>query len=56
MTIHDKVRDEKIQYDIKKEAGKSITMNILQVKKYYPQIKEKWLNKVCLHILPQEKL
>ena len=40
MTIHDKVRNEKIQYDIKKEAGKLITMNILQVKKYYPQIKE----------------
>ena len=39
MTIHDKVRDEKLQYDIKKEAGQSINLNILQVKKYYPQIK-----------------
>ena len=48
MTINDKIRDEKLQYDINKEAakisvlssGKLINMNILQVKKYYPLIKE----------------
>ena len=48
MTVDDKVRDEKRQYDINREAakisvlssGKSYYMNILQVKKYYLLIKE----------------
>ena len=48
MTIYDKIRDEKLKYDINKKAAKNhlndleglIKMNILQVKKYYPQIKE----------------
>ena len=49
MTIDDKIRDEKLQYDINKEpskisalsSGKLINMNILQVKKYCLLIKEK---------------
>ena len=43
MTIDDKIRDEKQQYDINREeakisalsSGKIINKNILQVKKYY---------------------
>ena len=43
MAIDDKIRDEKLQYDINREAAKlqhhhqkkSIKMNMLQVKKYY---------------------
>ena len=49
MTIDDKIRDEKLQYDINREEtknqhyhlGKCINMNILQVKKYYLFIKDK---------------
>ena len=44
MTIDDKIRDEKLSYDINREAAKVleklINMNILQVKKYYILIKE----------------
>ena len=47
MTIDDKIKDEKLQYDIHREAAKIsallqvklINMNILQVKKYYHLIK-----------------
>ena len=47
MAIDDKIRDEKVQYDINIEVaeisalslGKLINMNILQVKKYYLLIK-----------------
>ena len=43
MTINDQIRDEKLQYDIHREAAKIsalsqaklINMNILPVKKYY---------------------
>ena len=43
MTIEDQIRDEKLQYDINREAGKRsaynqarlISMNILLVRKYY---------------------
>ena len=49
MTIDDKIRDEKLQYDINIEAAKIsalsskklINMNILQVKKYYLLIKDR---------------
>ena len=49
MTIDDKIRDEKLQYDINIKAAKIsalsskklINMNILQVKKYYLLIKDK---------------
>ena len=48
MTIDDKIKDEKIQYNINSEAAKSrhynmeklINMNFLQVRKYYLLIKE----------------
>ena len=48
MTTDDKIRGEKLQYDINREAaklsaissGKLINMNILKVKKYYFLIKE----------------
>ena len=47
MTIDDKVKDEKLQYGINREAarisalpsGKIGNMNILQVRKYYLLIK-----------------
>ena len=48
MTIDEKIRDEKRQYDTNREAvkisalssGKMINMNTLQLKKYYLLIKE----------------
>ena len=48
MTIDDKIREEKFQDDINREAakkqhyhlGKLINLNILQVKKYYSMMKE----------------
>ena len=47
MTIYDKIKDEKLQYDIKEKHKKYqhyhleilINMNILQVKKCYQLIK-----------------
>ena len=49
MTIDDQIKDEKLQYDINREAAKNqpyhhaklIDMNILQVKKYCLPIKSK---------------
>ena len=50
MTIHDKIKDEKLQHDINREAAKNINittwkklvnMNILHVQKYFPLIKDK---------------
>ena len=66
MTIDDKIRDEKLQYNINREAvkksalssGKLINMNFLQVKKYYLLIKERWWNKLSLtrrRLCPLEK-
>ena len=51
MTIDDKIGDEKLQYDINREAanisllwsGKLINMNIIQVKKYFLQ---RWVIKL----------
>ena len=48
MTIYDKVRDEKLQYDNNRDQQKYqlyhlkklINMNLLQVKKHYLPIKE----------------
>ena len=48
MATDDKIKEEKLQYDINREAAKyhhyhlekSINMNILQVKKYHLLIKE----------------
>ena len=53
MTIGDKIKDEKLQYNINREAAKISTLssgkfkniNILQVKKYYHLIKVEYLNK-----------
>ena len=50
MITNDKISDGKLQYDINREAaeasalspGKSINMNILQVKKCYVLIKDKY--------------
>ena len=47
MSVDDKIRNEKLQYDINSQAAKYqhyhqeklINMNILQVKKYYLVIK-----------------
>ena len=49
MTIEGQIRDEKLQYDINRKAQKyrlyhpvkSISMNILLVKKYCPRINNK---------------
>ena len=49
MTIIDQIEDEKVQYDITREAGKYqryhqanlISINILLVQKYYHLIKNK---------------
>ena len=56
MTIDDKIRDEKLQYDINKEAakisalssGKLINMNILQLSNYCFLIKSKQQSKISL--------
>ena len=63
MTTDDKIRGEKLEYDVNREAAnisiiirkKMINMNLLQVRKYYLLIKEKRQNKQSFHILPQEK-
>ena len=49
MTIDDQIRDEKLQYNINREAAKIsalsstnlININVLQEKKYYHLIKNK---------------
>ena len=47
MTIDDQIRDEKLQYDINREAAKISALssgkitNILQAKKYYHLTKNK---------------
>ena len=50
MTIDDKIKDEKLQYDINREAAKISALSsskideyeYLQRKKYYVLIKEEW--------------
>ena len=60
MTISNKIRDQKMQYDINRKAEKISTSSsgkeILQVKKYCLLIKEESQKKLSLHILLQEKL
>ena len=64
MTIKDQIRDEKLQYDINREAAKYqlyhqvklISMNILLVKIYCHLINSKQLNKLNLLIVLWEKL
>ena len=41
MTLEDQIRDEKLQYDINREAGKLVSMNILLVTRYYHLINSK---------------
>ena len=49
MTLEDQIRDEKLQYDINREAakisalssGKTVTINILLVKRYCHLINSK---------------
>ena len=45
MTIEDQIKDEKLQYDINREAANHqvnlINMNTLLVKKYYHRINNK---------------
>ena len=59
MTIDDKIRDEKLKNDINREAAKVsalsskklININILQVKKCFLLINDKWQNKLSLDTL-----
>ena len=41
MTNDDQLKNEKMQYDINEDVASMISMNILQVKKYYLLIKNK---------------
>ena len=58
MTIEYQIKDEKLQYDINREQqryqlchqAKLININILLVRKYYPRINNKLLNKLNLLI------
>ena len=66
MTIEDQIKDEKLQYDINREAAKisalssgkidKYELNTLLVKKYYHRINDNLLNKLNLLILFWEKL
>ena len=64
MTIENKIKDEKLQYDINRDvtkisalsSGKIDKYETLLVRKYYPQINKKLLNKLNLLILLWEKL
>ena len=64
MTIDDQIEDEKLQYNVNREAakisalssGKIGSIYILLVKKYYLLIKNKQQNKLNLLIFLQEKL
>ena len=64
MKTDDKIRDEKLQYDINREKQKYwyyhleklINMNSFQVKKCFLLIKDKQQNKPSLYILLQKKL
>ena len=59
MTNDDKIRDEKLQYDINRKGAKIsvlstrkiVSLNIFQAKKYDLSIKVKLLNKLSLVIL-----
>ena len=64
MTIDDKIKGEKLQYDINKQAAKMLTLSrlkqtntsVLQVKKHYLLIKNKEQNKLNLQIHHFERL
>ena len=42
MAIYNKIRDEKLQYDVNREAGKIDKYNNSQKKKFYHLIKKEW--------------
>ena len=59
MTIEDQIRDEKLQYDINREAAKISALSsgkFLLVKRYCLLIKNKSLNKLNLLIRLWKKL
>ena len=64
MTIHDKIRDEKLQYDISREAakisaissGKIDNYEFLTGKEILPSDQSRMIEQANLHILLQEKL
>ena len=60
MKIDDTIRNEKLQYNIHREADfqqiKLINVNILQMQKYYILIKIEFQSKLGLCILFSEKL
>ena len=59
MTIHDKIRDEKLQYDINREAAKISALSSGKIDKYeyltgeeiLPSDQKRVINKLSLHIL-----
>ena len=59
MTIHDKIRDEKLQYDINREAAKISALSSGKIDKYeyltgeeiLPSDQKRGINKLSLHIL-----
>ena len=64
MAIHNQIKDEKIQYDIHREAGKISVLSSGKIEKYeyltgeqiFLLIKNKEKNKLNLFILHWEKL
>ena len=64
MAVNDKMKDEKMEYDIEKKMHKYmqyhqvklINVNLLLVNKYYLLIKEEYKKNLILSILFQEKL
>ena len=64
MTIHDKIRDEKLQYDVSREAakisaissGKTYKYEFLTGKEILPSDQSRMIEQANLHILLQEKL
>ena len=64
MTIEDKIKDEKLQYDINREAAKISALTSGKIDKYeyltgeeiLPSNQEQILNKISLLILLLEKL
>ena len=63
MTIGDMIINEKLEYDINREAAKISALSsgkidkyeYLQAKKHYPQLKEEWWNKLNLLTILKKK-
>ena len=64
MTIDDKIRHEKLQYDIQRQAAKISALQSVKTDKYeyltgegtLPSDQVSFQNKLSLHVLLQEKL